>query len=328
MVFSADKEPGLMQYRTLGRTDLKVSFVGLGTGGPSRLGQKTHGDRDQSQRVVHEALGKGINLFDTAAAYSDSEVILGEALKEIPRGDYLLATKFSPQNGVRQEIISPGELVEACEKSLRRLGVETIDIYQFHGLVPDNYRTAVDKLFPTMEQLRSAGKIRFIGVTEYFFEDPGHEMLTMALDDDVWDTIMVKYGILNMSAADHVLPTAAEGNVGVLNMSPVRVKMTRPTELMKIIERWKQRGWIEESALSSKGPLDFVLAEGVTSVVQAGYKFGADHGAISSVVLGTGNPIHLHENIDSILGPPLPSAVTAKLRAIFSTIIDSEGDTG
>ena len=170
-----------MQYRTLGRTNLEVSFVSLGTGGPSRLGQNTHSDDLQSCRVVHEALSHGINLFDTAAAYSESEVLLGRALAEVPRDEYILATKFTPMSKATGVAISPGELVRACEKSLSRLGVEVIDIYQFHGLVPDNYRVTVDRLYPTMEQLQEAGKIRFIGVTEYFFKDPGHEMLRMAL---------------------------------------------------------------------------------------------------------------------------------------------------
>ena len=317
-----------MQYRTLGRTNLEISFVGLGTGGPSRLGQNTHADDGESVRVVREAIDQGINLFDTAAAYSESEVLLGRALAGVARDDYVVATKFTPTNKETGEVISPGELVSACERSLSRLGMDVIDIYQFHGLVPGNYRDAVDRLYPTMEQLQETGKIRFIGVTEYFFQDPGHEMLKMALEDDIWATIMVKYGILNMSAADHVLPVAAERNVGVFNMSPVRVKLTRPEELEKIVARWKAAGWIEEHELADSSPLDFTLSDDVQTIIQAGYKFGADHKAISSVVIGTGNPEHLRENIDTILGEPLPGIVMEKLRRIFSDIVDTEGDSG
>ena len=70
------------------------------------------------------------------------------------------------------------------------------------------------------------------------------------------------------------------------------------------------------------------MGPGVTSVVQAGYKFGADHDAISCVVVGTGNADHLRENIQTILGEPLPPVVMDKLRRCFGEIIDSEGDTG
>ena len=317
-----------MQYRRLGKTDLKVSFVGLGTGGPSRLGQNTHGDAAESVRLVHEAIDQGINLFDTAAGYAESEVLLGRALGEITGEDVILATKFTPTAADTGDVISPGELIAACEKSLGRLGVEVIDIYQFHGLVPGNYRVAVDRLYPTMEQLQKAGKIRFIGVTEYFFEDPSHEMLKMALAEDIWATVMVKYGILNMTAAGDVLPLAGAKDVGVFNMSPVRVKLTRPDALEEIINRWKSRGWLKTEDISEKGPLDFTMGPGVTSVLQAGYKFGSDHDAISCVVVGTGNADHLRENIQTILGEPLPPVVMEKLRRCFGTIVDSEGDTG
>ena len=131
-----------------------------------------------------------------------------------------------------------------------------------------------------------------------------------------------------MSAAGVVLPAAAQRNVGVFNMSPVRVKLTRPGELEKIVARWKMSGWIDEDALEEHGPLDFTLSDEVESVVQAGYKFGADHDAISSVVMGTGNPDHVGENIETILGNPLPAAVMEKLRTVFSGIVDTEGDSG
>ena len=317
-----------MQYRRLGKTDLQVSFVGLGTGGPSRLGQNTHGDATESVNLVRDAFENGINLFDTAAAYADSELLLGRALNNIPRDQVVLATKFTPTVKDTGEVISPGELIAACEKSLRRMGTEVIDIYQFHGLVPGNYRAAVDRLYPTMEQLQQAGKIRFVGVTEYFFEDPSHQMLKMALAEDIWATVMVKYGILNMTAADDVLPLAGSKDVGVFNMSPVRVKMTKPDALEEMMDRWKQRGWVKADDIPEKGPLDFTLGPGVDSVVQAGYKFGADHDAISSVIVGTGNADHLMENIETILGEPLPSVVMDKLRRCFGEIVDSEGDTG
>ena len=118
-------------------------------------------------------------------------------------------------------------MVESCERSLKRLQLDTIDIYQFHGVEPHLYRDIVDRLYPTAERLQKQGKIRFIGVTEFFFRDAMHDMLVTAMEDDIWDTIMLKYGIMNMAAAKQVLPMAKERNVGVMNMSAVRVKMTR-----------------------------------------------------------------------------------------------------
>ncbi|MCH8159306.1 MAG: aldo/keto reductase, partial [Proteobacteria bacterium] len=178
------------------------------------------------------------------------------------------------------------QVVESCERSLRRLRIETIDIYQFHGVVPRDYRRVVDQLYPTVERLREQGKIRFNGITEYFFADPAHEMLSMALQDDLWDTIMVKFGILNCSAERGVLPMAKQKSVGVLNMSAVRVKLTRPGELEKFIARWKDAGLISPDALPEKAPLDFLVHDGVKSVVAAGYKFGIEPEAISTLLVG------------------------------------------
>lgn len=315
-----------MRYRILGRTGLSVSIASLGTGGPSRLGQQTHGDEAEAQRVVHRALELGINLIDTAANYGDSEAILGRALAGTPRARYLLATKFSPYHD-DGTIISAADLAESCERSLRRLKVDAIDVYQFHSVVPESYRDVVDRLYPAVARLRDQGKVRFMGITEYFFPDPAHKMLELALADNLWDTIMVKYGILNLSAEWMVLPLAKKLNVGVMNMSPVRVKMTRSEELRRLVRRWKDAGLIARNAVPDDGPLDFLVRGPVPSVVAAGYKFGAGHDAIATVLFGTGNVAHLEDNIEAILGPPLPDEDSKRLRALFGHLAESEGDT-
>jgi L-galactose dehydrogenase len=319
---------GIVIYRTLGRTGLRVSRASLGTGGPSRLGQQTHGDEGEARRVIHRALDLGVNLFDTAANYGDSEAILGRALCQVPREQYLLATKCCPFTADTGPLITAQQLIDSCERSLRRLQVQTIDLFQLHSVVPGRYRQVVDHLYPAARRLQQQGKVRFLGITEYFFADPAHEMLGMALADDLWDTIMVKYGILNQSAEAHVLPLARARNVGVLNMSPVRVKMTRPAELEKVVARWKAAGLIPREALPDRGPLDFLVHGAVESVVAAGYKFGATHEAIATVLFGTGSVEHLEANVTAILGPPLPVADQERVRALFGHLAESEGDTG
>jgi L-galactose dehydrogenase len=315
-------------YRTLGRTGLPVSLASLGTGGPSRLGQGTHRSEAEAHRVIHRALDLGVNLFDTAASYGDSEAILGRALRTVPRDRFYLATKFLPcPNITGPPIITPQQLSASCEESLRRLQVETIDIFQFHSVMPEMYRPVADQLYSAAKHLQAQGEVRFLGITEYFFPDAAHQMLELALADDLWDTIMVKYGIMNLSAERKVLPLAQARKVGVMNMSPVRVKLTRPGELEKAIRRWKAAGLLPSDCLPDERPLDFLLHGPVESLVAAGYKFGAGHDAIASVLVGTGNVAHLEQNIAAILGPPLPHEDTARICALFGHLAESEGDT-
>ena len=317
-----------MQYRTLGRTGLDVSLISFGTGGPSRIGQRTHGDESRSHQVLRRALDLGINLSDTAADYSDSEAIIGRALKDVPRDSYYLATKFNPDPDENDQLISPRQMIASCERSLQRLNTDVIDIYQFHGVVPSYYRAAVEQLYPTAEKLRDQGKIRFIGVTEYFFRDVEHQMLKQALEDDIWDTIMVKYGILNQLAEHEIFPMAQERNVGVMNMSAIRVKLSKPSELEKTIAHYKSIGLLADDALPIEKPLEFLVHDDVKSVAEAGYKFGIDHPAISTLLIGTGNINHLESNVETVLGPPLPNADIDKIRSILGHINESEGDAG
>lgn len=307
-----------MQYRVLGRTGLRVSLVSLGTGGPSNFGQRTGLSSADQHALIHDAIDLGINFFDTASAYRESEELLGRALAGVPRDRYFLATKCSAFNrGEDGAIVASEEIVRQCERSLRHLKTDAIDVYQVHGVVPSRYDEVVDRLYPTLQRLRDEGKIRFIGISELFFSDPAHEMLRRAVPEGLWDCVMLKYGLLNQAAAREVLPLCQQHNVGVLNMAPVRVKLTRPDELKALIADWTARGLISEAALPADDPLGW-LAEGTTgSAIGAGYKFAAAHPGISTVLTGTANLEHLKANVDAILGDPLPPAHVRRLEELF-----------
>jgi L-galactose dehydrogenase len=313
-----------MERRRFGRTGLQVSVVGLGTGGPSQLGQTSGVPESEAHRVVRRALDLGINLMDTAAQYRESEAILGRALAGVPRDRYVMCTKFNP---VAERGAPPpgtpkaaGELAASLERSLRRLQTDYVDVFQLHGVHPSDYPMVRDRFIPEMKRLQEQGKIRFLGITSAFPGDDPLEMLGLALADDLWDTIMVGYNLLTLTAEAHVLPEAQRRDVGVLIMCAVRRAIARPERLTALIRELKERGELAPGAVSDDGPLDWLVHDDVPSVTAAAYRYVAGHPAVSCVLTGTANLHHLEENVRDILAGPLPAADRQRVQSLFGHI--------
>ncbi len=297
-----------MQYRPLGRTGLQVSLAGLGSGGASRLGQGTGHSAADSQRVVRAALDLGINIFDSSPSYGGSEELLGQALAGVPRERYIIATKFQPHVG-KELGDDPRELDRQLEESLRRLRVETIDVLQYHGVTAGEYRTVVERFHEAALRAREAGKIRHVGITETAAGDPTHEMLLQALQDDLFETFMVKYGILNQAAAARVLPLAQEKQVGVFIMASVRTSLRTPKEAVTRLGEMIARGELSIAAPRAEDPLGLgAVGQPIPSLTRAAYQFAACHPAVSTVLIGTGSIEHLQQNVADILDEPLSAA--------------------
>ena len=316
-----------MRYRTLGRTGLKISLLGFGTGGPSNLGQPANMPRSEQTALVHRCLDLGINLFDTASAYGHSEEILGFALDGVPRDRYILSTKWAhaptwSQSGKGEAdgtIETDAQvLVRSVENSLRLLCTDYLDILLLHGLRTNQYDEVVRRFWPELGRLQQAGKVRFIGFSERFIADPRHQTIVHGLQNhpDLWDVMMLKYGILNQYAAKEALPLAQQQGVGVLNMAAVRIKLPRPDQLEALIQDWKQRGLVPEDSLPKRDPLGWLVHDHIRSVIDAGYRFAADHPAVGSVLTGTADLSHLEQNAAAIEGPSLPRRRHRRVRLI------------
>ena len=307
-----------MHYRTLGKSGIHISIVSYGGGGPSQFGRAAGLTANQRRNLIARALDLGINMFDTAANYGDSEPQLGQALKGVPRDSYLIATKWSWKTG-GDELPHPDVLLASVEESMRRLNTDVIDIMQIHGILPGTYHEITDKYTQTLLKLKDEGKTRLIGFSQMMTEDPKQTVPVTALKEhpDLWDSIMLKYGILNQCAAKKALPLAEKHGVAILNMAPVRFTLTRQHEYEQLLSSWRSEGEIDVDHPKIRDGLDWLITEDAPSIIAAGYKFAADHPAISTVITGTSNIGHLEDNVAAFEKPSLPSEHSAMLRDIL-----------
>jgi L-galactose dehydrogenase len=301
-----------MDYVRFGRTGLQASVMGLGCGGPSRIGQSSGASDTDSVNIVRAALDAGINFIDTAEGYG-TERFVGDALKEVARDSVIISTKKS----YRREI-SPTLLRKGLDDSLKRLGTDYVDIYNLHGLSAVDYVRLKDELLPVFDDLKREGKIRFTGVSEMFNEDLTHQMLQDSLPEDPWDVVMVGFNILNQTARQSVFTETRNRDVAVQIMFAVRRVFSQPAKLIDSLRLLVNEGQLSPEDIDLADPLGFVLAESdATSLADAAYRFCRYEPGVHVVLSGTGNPAHLQDNIDALCKPPLPTPVTEKLRHIF-----------
>ncbi|MDP3951423.1 aldo/keto reductase [Microbacterium sp.] len=225
-----------MQYRTLGRTGIRVSPFALGAMMFSSFG---NGDQDEVDQMVARALDAGINFIDTADAYGESEEMLGKALKG-RRDDVVLASKFARpigdepnhQGGSRRWIIT------AVENSLRRLNTDHLDLYQMHR--PDPHADIEETLSALTDLVRS-GKVRTIGSSDM----PASEMVEAQWVAERrglerFRTEQPHYSLLDRSIEREVLPVAQRYGMGTVIWSPLasgmltgRVRRGQETDLRR-----------------------------------------------------------------------------------------------
>ena len=151
-----------MKHRTIGKSDLQVSAIGLGC---NNFGYVASMDVEASRKVIDKAIDSGINFFDTSDSYGTSENILGEILGE-RRKKIILATKFgSKQNALGEKSgASRGYLLAEAEESLRRLRTDYIDLYQIHYPDPG---TPIDETLRALDDLVKTGKVRYVGCSNF-----------------------------------------------------------------------------------------------------------------------------------------------------------------
>ena len=205
-----------MQMRKLGRQGLEVSALGLGCMAMTSLYGPV--DEDEAITTVHEALDRGADFLDTADMYGlgSNEELLKRALAGGYRARAVIATKFGNQRtpdgrfGVNGR---PEYVIEACEKSLQRLGIETIDLYYQHRVDPD---VPIEDTVGAMKQLVEQGKVRFLGLSE-----AGVDTIRRAHQVHPISALQTEYSVWCRFVEDDILPVCRELGIGFVPYSPL-----------------------------------------------------------------------------------------------------------
>jgi aryl-alcohol dehydrogenase-like predicted oxidoreductase len=205
-----------MQQRELGRSGLAVSAIGLGCMGMSEF----YGSPDEREavRTIHRALELGVTLLDTADMYGigANELLLGEALHG-RRDQAVVATKFgivrSPGSDVRTLNGRPEYVRSACEASLRRLGIDVIDLYQLHRVDPE---VPIEETVGAMAELVREGKVRYLGLSEALEEDIRRAVAVAPIA-----SLQNEYSLFERNVEDGLLDVCEELGMGLLPYAPL-----------------------------------------------------------------------------------------------------------
>jgi aryl-alcohol dehydrogenase-like predicted oxidoreductase len=201
----------------LGRSGLSVSPVAFGTW---QLSPRFWGEQSKSVAIsaMHHAFELGINFFDTADAYGDgyAESVLGEAISGLPRDELIVATKFFNHfnlDNSRYPDLTPSHLTQRCEASLKRLGIETIDVCLLHFY---DQLTPLAEIAGTLETLRDQGKIRAFGVSNHNVEQFRAQRRFGA-----YDISQPAYSLVDTGIENDLLPYCQAEGIGVMVYSPL-----------------------------------------------------------------------------------------------------------
>lgn len=313
-----------MEYRRLGRTGLRVSQLGMGTGGHDPLGQKSGRPEAEMQALLRRAFDLGINLFDTSPGYLDSELILGRALRGLPRRELVISTKIALATGDagKLRMIAPHRVRESVEASLRRLQISEIDVMLVAVASAGSFDAVMSSHMPELEKLQTEGKIRFLGSSGQSRSDGEHQWLQKALPAGLFDVAMAAHNLINQSARRTVFPVCRERDLGVINVFAVRNVFSQPQRLREVLADLSRRGVVDGEV-----SLDWLVREGwVDSLVEAAYRYSAYTDPVTAVMTGTLLVQELEENVQAVAKGPLAEAALERLERAFARVAEPIGN--
>jgi len=310
-----------MQYTQLGKRGPKVSTIGFGAWA---IGGMNWGPTDDqvSMAALRTALDQGVTLIDTADVYGfgHSEELIAQVIKERGKGEVIIATKagndfyYAGQEndagyGAIKQNYSREYLIEAAEKSLKRLGLETLDILQLHS--PDLDKLERDEPWEALTILKEQGKIQHAGLSIQSFKE-SEQVHLLETHADLLDCIQVRYNLLERKAEKELLPKALELGIGVIVRIPLLFGLlSGKFNRQSVFEGDDHRRFNLApdklaSYLSKLESMDDVYARYPGwSKAQLALRFGSSHPACHVAIPGGKTPKQVRENCAASDMPPV-----------------------
>ncbi|MHC1764241.1 MAG: aldo/keto reductase [Verrucomicrobiia bacterium] len=296
-----------METRILGKTGLHVPILSFGA---SSLGQEFRPvNIDEALRSVRVALDCGLNLIDTSPFYGRgmSEVLLGIALRGVPRDSYLLSSKLGRYD-LQHFDFSAKRVVESVDVSLHRLGTDHLDICFCHDIEFVPMQQIVDETLPALRKVQQQGKVRFVGVSGYPMK-----LFRFILDQADLDVVLSynQYTLQNTRLAD-LIPYLKQKGVGIMNAGPFSARLLTNAPLPKWLKEPEQ---VKAAARTAAN----LCADRGIDIAQLALQFSVANADIATTVAGSASP----ENIQTWarwLGEPLNPALLREVQRIFEPV--------
>jgi L-galactose dehydrogenase len=300
-----------MEYRKLGRTDLRVSLLGFGT---APLGDM-YGTTDplEGKRAVHFAIEHGINFFDSSPYYglTLAEERLGQALLG-KRHQVVLATKCG-RYGFADFDFSAKRVIKSMDESLRRLQTDYVDLFQAHDIEFGDTEQIINETLPAMRKIQEQGKARFIGITGY----PLKTLVRVAEAAPV-DTILTycRYNLMVTDMEDVLTPFAKDRGIGLINAAGLH---------MGILTQAGEPDWHPAPAgvREAGRRVASVCRERGADVAEVALRFCLDHPYVSSTLVGIPNRMQVEANLKLIrtqTDPEMIGAIRAAVAPVFNHV--------
>jgi aryl-alcohol dehydrogenase-like predicted oxidoreductase len=297
-----------MKTRSLGKTGLQVPILSFGA---SSLGQEFRSvTLDEALGSVKAALDCGLNLIDTSPFYGRgmSEVLLGVALKSIPRDHYLLCTKLGRYD-LSHFDFSAKRVAESVDVSLHRLGTDHLDIILCHDIEFVPMQQIVDETLPALRKAREQGKIRFIGFSGY-----PQKIFRFICDQAEVDCVLNynQYTLQNTRFADETIAYLEAKGIGVMNAGPFSARLLTDAPL----PHWLKEP--EEVKGAARRAADLCRARG-SSITKLALQFSIANPGIATTVAGSANPANVREWA-RWAAEPLNEELVRDVQAIFAPV--------